>query len=229
VIDPLDPEQCVRQERNAMSELKMSAHLSRLRIVRVVRKAVLFVAVLGGLTTVVLGESRWPEGTPIHMTMDWIGVVLIVLCILGRTWCTLYIGGRKVRELVTFGPYSVSRNPLYLFSIIGATGVGAQTGSVLLALLAGSITWFVFFIVVRDEEKLMARRFGNLYRKYLMRVPRFLPNPSLWRDVETIEIRPTRVLHTFIDACVFLITIPVAEGLEYLHGNGHIPVLFRLP
>ena len=194
-----------------------------------VRKAVLLVAVLVGVVVIVLGESRWPEGSRIHMTIDWIGVVLIVLCIVGRTWCTLYIGGRKVSRIVTNGPYSVSRNPLYLFSIIGAIGVGAQIGSVLMALFAGIITWFIFFLVVREEEQLMAQSFGDRYRKYLARVPRFFPKPSLWHDVKTLTIRPSNVINTFIDACVFLITIPIAEGFEFLHEIGFIPVFFRLP
>ena len=46
------------------------------------------------------------------------GVILILVCIVGRTWCTLYIGGNKKRELITAGPYSVVRNPLYVFTSI---------------------------------------------------------------------------------------------------------------
>ena len=59
--------------------------------------------------------------------------VVALVCIVGRAWCSLYIGGRKKAEIVDRGPYSISRNPLYVFSFMGAFGVGAQTGSVTLA------------------------------------------------------------------------------------------------
>jgi protein-S-isoprenylcysteine O-methyltransferase Ste14 len=44
---------------------------------------------------------------------------------------------RKIEELVTVGPYSVMRNPLYFFFILGGIGVGAQSGSVVVALICG--------------------------------------------------------------------------------------------
>ena len=55
------------------------------------------------------------------------------------TWSSLYIAGRKGRELVTVGPYSTCRNPLYFFSIVGAAGMGAQSGSLTLGLICGMI------------------------------------------------------------------------------------------
>jgi protein-S-isoprenylcysteine O-methyltransferase Ste14 len=52
---------------------------------------------------------------------------------LGRTWCSLDISGRKKRELVTVGPYALVRNPLYIFTLLEAFGIGAQSGSMLSA------------------------------------------------------------------------------------------------
>ncbi len=45
---------------------------------------------------------RWSFA--VHEAMRWIGALLIFVCIIGRTWCSLYIGGRKTHELVTTGP-----------------------------------------------------------------------------------------------------------------------------
>jgi protein-S-isoprenylcysteine O-methyltransferase Ste14 len=200
-----------------------------LSAIQTARKAVLFVAILLGIALVVIADSRWPGGHPVHETIEWFGIACIVFAIVGRTWCTLYIGGRKTRTLVAIGPYSVCRNPLYVFSIIGGVGVGAQIGSFVIAVIGGVLAWLVFFLVALKEEEALGAVFGESYRRYAERVPRFLPRWRLWRDVETLEIRPRAVLMTFVDACVFLVAIPIAESFEFLHDIGALPVLFWLP
>jgi protein-S-isoprenylcysteine O-methyltransferase Ste14 len=193
------------------------------------RKVALLAAVLLGIVFLLVGGSRWEDGGAVHEGIEWAGLGLIVLCILGRTWCSLYIGGRKNSELAQTGPYSVSRNPLYLFSIIGAVGVGAQVGSVALAGATGFIAWLVLLMTTMREETALTVNFGAAYRDYMARVPRFMPRLSQWKDAETIEIRPRLVRTTFIDALFFLIAIPIAEGLEYLHDAGILPTLLSLP
>jgi protein-S-isoprenylcysteine O-methyltransferase Ste14 len=193
------------------------------------RKATLLVAVLLGIAFLLFGGSRWEDGGTVHEGIEWAGLGLIVFCILGRTWCSLYIGGRKNRELAQSGPYSVSRNPLYLFSIIGAVGVGAQAGSIALAAAAGFVAWLALLMTTMREEAALTVNFGAPYRDYMARVPRFLPRLSQWRDTETIEVRPRLVMTTFVDALVFLAAIPIAEGLEYLHDASMLPTLLLLP
>ncbi|MFT0858522.1 methyltransferase family protein [Ancylobacter sp. G4_0304] len=199
--------------------------------VQSVRKTVLLA--LGALATSALlfGASLWPDSgdASLHEIIETIGRALIVLAILGRTWCSLYIGGRKKAEVVDLGPYSICRNPLYVFSFIGAAGAGAQFGSVTAALAAAVITVLVFAIVVRKEERFLTERFGEAYLAYKARVPRFIPNPALWRNTTTLEIRPQLVVRTFVDACVFLASIPLAEGIEMAQDAGLLPVLWMLP
>lgn len=197
--------------------------------VQTIRKLVLFAAIALGVFIFAVTNSRYPSGGTIHEMIEWFGIVLIVVCILGRTWASLYIGGRKIDELVTVGPYSTMRNPLYFFSFLGAAGVGAQTGSITVALICGLIAYVVFCIVVLQEEKLLLERYGEPYRSFMAQVPRFFPNPKLWRDEPTLTIRPPRVLMTFADALVFLLAVPVAEGFEHLQDIGVFPVLFLLP
>jgi protein-S-isoprenylcysteine O-methyltransferase Ste14 len=170
---------------------------------------------------------RWSFA--VHETMRWIGAALIFVCISGRTWCSLYIGGRKTHELVTTGPYSVSRNPLYVFSIVGAVGIGAQFGAVSVAILAGICAWLVHFLVVRQEERLLLAGHGDAYVRYLAEVPRFWPRFSLWKDVDVLEVLPRTVARTFVDACIFLAAIPMAAGVDLLHHLGLLRVFLRLP
>jgi protein-S-isoprenylcysteine O-methyltransferase Ste14 len=200
-----------------------------LATIQLIRKAVLLAIIVGGIFLVVVASSRWPDGGFQHESIELAGFCLIAFCIVGRTWCSLYIGGLKNKSLIDAGPYSVSRNPLYFFSIIGAAGVGAQLGSIVIGLLSGVVTWAIFYVLVFSEERALRAQFGESYREYLARVPRFFPKMSLWRDVETLNIRPGIVRATFIDACVFLLSIPLAESFDYLHSLGIVPVLFQVP
>lgn len=200
-----------------------------LATLQIIRKAVLTALVAGGIFIVVFADSTWPDGSIEHEGIELAGFFLIAFCIVGRTWCSLYIGGLKNKSLIDAGPYSITRNPLYVFSVIGAVGVGAQLGSVVIAILAGIVTWAVFYILIFSEERHLRDRFGASFRNYMVRVPRFLPNFRLWRDMESLTIKPGIVRATFIDACVFLLSIPICESFDHLHDIGVVPVLFNVP
>lgn len=186
-----------------------------------------FIAV--GLLFLIVGESSWPNGEKEHETIEWIGLVLIIVAIFGRTWCSIYFGDQKRPALMVLGPYSVCRNPQHDFTIIGAVGVGAQVGSGVVALICGAIAWVVLQRIVRQEEALLLSRHGEAYRRYCERVPRFIPKPALWRDADTIEVWPQVIAATFIESALYLLAIPVAEAIEYLHDIGILPVLLALP
>ncbi|MDI1266494.1 MAG: isoprenylcysteine carboxylmethyltransferase family protein [bacterium] len=202
--------------------------LAALPKIQIVRKIVLALAVLSFTLMFALTSSAQEAGSPELKAIRWIGILAIVICILGRTWCTLYIDGRKIEQLVTVGPYSVCRNPLYSFTILGVAGMGAQHGSLLLAAVFCMFTWLVFLVVVMLEESFLADMHGAMFASYVRSTPRFLPNPRLWRDVFTVTVRPSKLLRTFGDGLCFLIPIPLDAVFERLQGSGTLPVLLRL-
>jgi len=170
----------------------------------------------------------WPDDGIVHEGIEWVGNCLLLLCVLGRGWCTMYIGGRKKAELVQNGPYSLSRNPLYVFSVIGCAGIGARAGSLTAVVLLALACYAVFAIVVQKEERFLSEKFGAAYDKYKNRVPRFWPRFSVWQDREVIETTPRLVLLSVRDAVLFYLAIPGLEIIETLHEHGTLPVLFRL-
>jgi protein-S-isoprenylcysteine O-methyltransferase Ste14 len=169
------------------------------------------------------GETEW------HQNIERLGMALIVICIVGRAWCSLYIGGRKKAEIVDRGPYSISRNPLYVFSYMGAFGVGAQTGSVTLALVFTVIAMLIFHATILREEAWLTTAFGAPYQAYLARTPRYGPDFGKWRDRETIEVKPRFFLTTIRDGLVFLLAFPLFEAVEVLQQQGWLTVLAQLP
>ncbi|MBX9845803.1 MAG: isoprenylcysteine carboxylmethyltransferase family protein [Xanthobacteraceae bacterium] len=196
---------------------------------QLLRKTLIAVGVAAVFAIYIVGRSRWPEGYAVHETIEWSGIAMIAVCIAGRTWCSLYIGGRKDRDLVRVGPYSLCRNPLYVFSIVGAMGVGAQHGCFTAAVSAGLAAALVFFPVVLSEERSLRAAFGREYSDYAQKVPRFVMDFGNWQDLPTVQIRPAKVLMTFADGCAFLIAIPAAQLAEHLQNSGMLPVLVRLP
>jgi protein-S-isoprenylcysteine O-methyltransferase Ste14 len=196
--------------------------LQRTRKLRMLAMTLLLVPV------VLLVGPAWPQDGVIGEGIEAVGALLIVLAIFGRTWCTLYIGGRKRRELVTNGPYSVVRHPLYVFSIVAVIGLGAQSGSLIVACLAAAVLGWPLAAVARSEERALRETFGTAYDDYAARVPAFVPDPRLWRDVDALEIRPAFVRRTFLEASLILIAIPLAEFIHALQARGVLPVLLRL-
>jgi protein-S-isoprenylcysteine O-methyltransferase Ste14 len=159
-----------------------------------------------------------------------IGGALSITCGLGvRLWCTLYIGGKKNRDLLSDGPYSLCRNPLYAGSILAAFGIGLQTEMLTFAVLCGMICIFVFQIVVRREERFLLAEFGEPYRRYLKDTPRFLPRFSAYKDdLRERSFRPAMLWNTFRDGLVLFMAIPITEAIEAAHQAGYLKALFLL-
>jgi protein-S-isoprenylcysteine O-methyltransferase Ste14 len=194
------------------------------------RKWALLALMIAGLILFGFATSRWQQSAPnFYDAIEWTGMIMILVCVVGRTWCSLYIGGRKKEELVVNGPYSVVRNPLYVFTLIGAVGVGWQMGSLVMGAICALATFMVFRVVIDREEAFLRSAFPDAFAKYAARVPKLWPNPASWMDTDMIVVSPKPVMRTFADSCLFLLAIPIAEGIDALHTMGSLPVVLRLP
>jgi protein-S-isoprenylcysteine O-methyltransferase Ste14 len=196
-------------------------HKTRIKETRVV--AILFAAVI------LISQSLWgTDGIPAQ-ALRWVGYFLIIICVLGRTWSAAYIGGHKARIIVDLGPYSVTRNPLYVFSFIGALGIGCSTGMVTPALVIGAV-YVVYYrmIVAREEEHLTARH-GEIYQAYVRRVPRWIPDFKLWQEADEPMGYPRNVYLAARDASAFFLALPLFAFIGWLQKIEILPVLLRLP
>jgi protein-S-isoprenylcysteine O-methyltransferase Ste14 len=200
-------------------------HLQRLQQRR---KQALRVGAIVCTALIFLTDSRWRMSPGMLQLMQWAGLLLIAVCILGRTWCSLYIGGFKQRVLVTKGPYSIARNPLYVFTILGTAGIGLFDGSLVIAFVLAALAATVFSLVVRQEEVFLAGAFAQEFAAYSARVPRFWPRFSAWQDAEEVVAKPRLVYRTFLDASLFLLAVPLIMLKDFLQQQGS-PVLLYLP
>lgn len=193
---------------------------------QVMRRLLLAILIIGACSILVFGGSLQNE--LMHERIESVGQMLILIGIGGRLWATLYIGGRKSAEVVSTGPYSITRNPLYLFSTIAAAGVGAQTGSYIVAVFFMLLCAAAFHLVALREERYLTAKLGPDYAAYRARVPRFLPNPILYRDDTEVTFQTGRFRTTMVDGLVFLAAVPFFETIETVQESGIVPILFAL-
>ena len=150
--------------------------------------------------------------------LEQIGVMLIIACVLGRCWAMLYIGGNKNDTLVTTGPYSLCRNPLYVFSVMGVVGFGFMLESLIYTVVLTSITCAILLQAAMKEEGYLADRFVEDYLAYRHSTPRFVPvNFRTFQTEPVVNVNVRSLMRCFWDAAFFILAIPTLELVEWLH------------
>lgn len=158
---------------------------------------------------------------PTAQVGSWPGILMLAAGILlagigafGRLWCSLYIGGRKTHELVSAGPYGWCRNPLYLFSLIGALGVGLSTRQPWgVALLTGFFTLY-YPCVIRSEERKLKMVHGQSFLAYCQRVPRFFPRTLAVQEPSSYRVNPGLIRKHMTEAIWFVWAISLVLVIE---------------
>ena len=123
-------------------------------------------------------------GIPSATTFSVLVVLFAIVGISGwllRVWGGSYIGSktvdaREVRtdELVTCGPFSYSRNPLYLGSTLMPIGFFPElTPTGFVFLVTATLLLHLYFI--SKEEDAMLKTYGDAFNKYRASVPKLFP------------------------------------------------------
>ncbi len=137
------------------------------------------------------------------------------------------VGGRKSAEIVRLGPYSISRNPLYVFSTFGAAGIGMMTGSLTVGIALAVLCGAAFHFVILADESYLENVFGETYTAYKREVPRFLPNMSIYKEAGVLTVKSPMLYKTLINGLVFFVFYPPLELVEYPQAIKALPILLR--
>jgi protein-S-isoprenylcysteine O-methyltransferase Ste14 len=146
-------------------------------------RALTFVVVIVLLTTTRiplawLYRQLWPQG----LWPFWIGAAVMVAGLLFAVWARHHLASnwssavtiKEGHELITTGPYSMVRHPIYTGMLIGFLGT-----AIALSQVRGIIGFVLIFLVLwpklRLEEKWMRSEFGETYLSYARRTAALVP------------------------------------------------------
>ena len=155
------------------------------------------------------------------------GLFLVFAAVIGRLWCSLYISGRKDKQLCVSGPYSLSRNPLYFFSLLGLMGVCLVAQNLVLLFISVLAFFAYYSIVIATEERRLELLFGEEFQRYVATTPRLIPRFAPPVTEEKILVSTNAFLRAMGDAGWFLMAVVVLELVEDLHESA--VSIFTLP
>ena len=133
----------------------------------------------GHLWATLLGYG--PVGAVVEMAIGSMFIVIGLLLVI-KGWTRIYFSGGRLQ---TGGVYGIVRHPQYtgIFLVIFGQLVHWPT---ILTLVLAPVIVLAYVRLARREEARLIKQFGEAYRKYMQRVPRFFPR---WRDMRRARAR----------------------------------------
>jgi protein-S-isoprenylcysteine O-methyltransferase Ste14 len=178
------------------------------------------------ILVILFTESSFKQGNLPDMLCESFGLFLLSVCTAGRLWALLYISGRKTHEVICDGPYSIVRHPLYLFSFIGAIGIGLASENLLVLALLMIFYLSYYPLTIFSEEKVLTDKFAQAYIDYMQKTPRFIPKLSLYKSPQQFIVNGDIFLRNLVDGMWFIWIYILLQFIEMLQQNGVLPILF---
>ena len=116
---------------------------------------------------------------PLKLGTVWLFAGFLIYLLGAGIWTTALLDflTTAVDKPVTKGIYRFSRNPMYfgIFLIFVGTGIACVS---CVFLLFTAVFMILSHIVVVSEERFCLQKYGNAYREYLNRIPRWIGIPK---------------------------------------------------
>ncbi|MCK4528820.1 isoprenylcysteine carboxylmethyltransferase family protein [candidate division WOR-3 bacterium] len=111
---------------------------------------------------------------PLKIGTPWfyIGLAFFVIGEIGGIISGIQLSFKKPGQPMFKGFYSLSRNPIYVFLNIILISIGIVTASWLILALA-VISMILNHYIILAEERFCLEKYGDSYREYMIRVPRY--------------------------------------------------------
>ncbi len=137
----------------------------------------LFVAVVLAAAVLTCRPSQSFIGGIADIGVDMFGLAVsatgVAIRLVARAWKTAY--GKN--GLVTSGPYSIVRNPMYVGSFLVGLGLCLILGSYVFLVIYSAAFAVIHGLIARREESELSARWPDEYRAYRASVPGWFPSP----------------------------------------------------
>lgn len=184
------------------------------------------IAVLASISIVFLSRQYWTEENMYHEVFELIGITLTSICAMGRIYSTAFLGGHKNETLITHGIYSVLRNPVYFFTLLGITGVAFMSNHISVMIGLPIFFFMMYSQLINRKQEFLLQKFGNEYRQYSQSTYALWPNFSNYTAPDVIDLNPRYLTKSILDAVWWLAALPIIELSEYLHTQHILPTFF---
>ncbi len=182
-----------------------------------------------GVVAYVFMASIWSERQGgLAAAFSFAGMLLVAAGVVGRVWALSYLVGKKSKSLVTEGPFSLCRNPLYLFSFLGMLGVCLRTQTLAIPLVVMPLFALVHLRSVRNEEAKLRAMFEAEFDAYAARIPRFIPSLAQFKESEMLSVNAVLFRKGITELTMFFLIMGFIELVAALHRTGVVPTVFWL-
>jgi protein-S-isoprenylcysteine O-methyltransferase Ste14 len=116
---------------------------------------------------------------PLQLVTAWfyVGLTLCILGVVVWTIAIVNIADIPLGELWNKGLYRYSRHPMYLGLFLTLIGAGIASDSWIL-LLFSIVLIILCALLLNTEERFCLEKFGDVYREYMNRTPRWIGLPK---------------------------------------------------
>jgi len=157
--------------KKRMEEIEWSKFSKTVKTVFIITQFIImpFTIIYSFFLPLKFGTVWFYVGLPISI----LGIIMPII-----SGVSLYSTTAPLDKPITTGVYRISRNPEYLSGFLQYLGIGISGISWVFILCA--VVWIISFHVevVQSEEPSLIKKYGDAYREYMNRTPRWIGIPK---------------------------------------------------
>jgi protein-S-isoprenylcysteine O-methyltransferase Ste14 len=157
-----------------------------------------------------------------------IGLEIALLGEALRIWANGYL--QKDESLTVNGPFSYTRNPLYLGSFLIGFGFCFATSRLPLFITFLVFFFLVFLNTIRHEERILEEKFGGEFQRFKEKVPIFIPSftpyeSNIYNKFSWKQVKHNKEHLTVIGVLVIAVYVIIRYWIQYNTGAPYNKIL----
>ena len=166
------------------------------------------------IALIIFTPKMFPNNSLPNEIVGIIGYFLVIICAIGRVYTTAFLGGFKNDKLITYGPFSMVRNPLYVFSFIGVLGISIMSMHIWVMLFAPAMFLFIYIPLIAREETFLMEKYPDDFQQYKTSTPRLIPNLRLYSAPDVVNMKPQLLYNSVFDAVWWFVPFALLKLLS---------------